>query len=105
MNTVTSFNLSVRQMTEMFQRPKCLSKKWPKCLSEKNRTIVLRNKQTTIGMTNICGSLSSYHIPQMALLHEAPDYIGAHWIKHAQNFYLLYSCLADYTCVIELPWL
>jgi len=37
MNTVTtSFNTTVRQMTEMSQRRKCLSKNWPKCLSEKN---------------------------------------------------------------------
>ena len=35
-NTVTvSFNTTVRQMTEIFQWPKCLSKKWSKCLSAK----------------------------------------------------------------------
>jgi len=32
---MASFNTIVRQMTEMFQWPKCLSKKLPKCLSEK----------------------------------------------------------------------
>jgi len=38
MNTVmASFNTTMRQMTEMFQWPKCLRKKWPKCLSEKKQ--------------------------------------------------------------------
>ena len=37
-NTVTvGFNTTVRQMTEMFQWQKCLSKKWPKCLNERKR--------------------------------------------------------------------
>jgi len=31
---MASFNTTVRQMTEMSQRPKCLNKKWPKRLSE-----------------------------------------------------------------------
>jgi len=36
MNTVTaSLNITVRQMTEMFQWPICLGKKWPKCLSKR----------------------------------------------------------------------
>jgi len=30
----TSCNTTVKQMTEMFQWPTCLSKKWPKCFSE-----------------------------------------------------------------------
>jgi len=34
---MASFNTTVRQMTEMFQLSKCLSKKWPKCLSEKKQ--------------------------------------------------------------------
>jgi len=38
MNTVmVSFNTTVRQMTEMFQWPKCLNKIRRKCLSENNR--------------------------------------------------------------------
>jgi len=32
---MASFNTTVRQMTEMFHRPKFFSKKWPKCLSIK----------------------------------------------------------------------
>jgi len=41
MSTATvSLNTTLRQTTEMFQRPKCLSKKWPKRLSEKNRSTV-----------------------------------------------------------------
>jgi len=36
MNTVTtSCNTTVRQTTEMSQRPKCFNKKWPKYLSKK----------------------------------------------------------------------
>jgi len=36
MNTaMASFNTTVRQMTEMFQWPKCRSKKMTKCISEK----------------------------------------------------------------------
>jgi len=31
-----SFNQTVRQMTEMFEWPNYLCKKWPECLSEKN---------------------------------------------------------------------
>jgi len=31
---MASFNTTVRQMTEMFQCPKCLSKKWPNYFSE-----------------------------------------------------------------------
>jgi len=34
---MVSFNTTVRQMTEMFQWPKCLSKKWPKCFSGKKQ--------------------------------------------------------------------
>jgi len=30
-----SFNTTVRQMTKIFQWPNFISKKWPKCLSEK----------------------------------------------------------------------
>ena len=38
MNTLTArFNTAVRQMTEMFQWPKFLSQKWPKCSSEKKQ--------------------------------------------------------------------
>jgi len=38
MNIVTaSFNVTVRQMTEISQWPKCLSKNLPKCLSEKTQ--------------------------------------------------------------------
>jgi len=33
-----SFDTNVRQMTEMFQRPKCLNKKWRKCFSEKKNS-------------------------------------------------------------------
>jgi len=33
-----SFNTTVRQMTEMFQWPKCLHKNLPKLYSEKNLT-------------------------------------------------------------------
>jgi len=32
---MADFNRTVRQMTEMFQGPKCLSYKWPKCFREK----------------------------------------------------------------------
>jgi len=32
---MASFNTTVRQMTEIFRWPKCLSRKWPKYLSEK----------------------------------------------------------------------
>ena len=38
-----SFITTVRQMTEMFQWPKCLSKKWPKCLRKKSRYVVAGN--------------------------------------------------------------
>jgi len=31
---MASFNTTLRQMIEMFQWPKCLSKKWPKCFNE-----------------------------------------------------------------------
>jgi len=31
---MASFNTTVRQMSGMFQWPKYLSKKWPKCFSE-----------------------------------------------------------------------
>jgi len=41
-NTVmVSFDTTVRQMTEMFQCPKCLSKKWPKCFSEKKQAYTM----------------------------------------------------------------
>jgi len=36
-NVAVSFTTNVRQMTEMFQWPFCLSKKWPKSFSE-NKT-------------------------------------------------------------------
>jgi len=42
MSTVTaSFNTSMRQMTEMSHWPNCLSKKWPKFLSNKRGTLRL----------------------------------------------------------------
>jgi len=34
---MASFDTTVRQMTEMFQWAKYLSKKWPKCLIEKKK--------------------------------------------------------------------
>jgi len=34
---MVSFNKSVSKMTEMFQWPKCFSKKWTKCFSEKKQ--------------------------------------------------------------------
>jgi len=39
---MAAFNTAVKQMTEMLQCPKCLSKKWPKCFSEKNSIWVPR---------------------------------------------------------------
>jgi len=40
MDTVTeSFNTTVRQMAEMSHWPKRISKKWPKCLSEKKQLV------------------------------------------------------------------
>jgi len=36
---MVTFNTTVRQMTEMFQWPKCLSKKWAKYFSGK-KTVV-----------------------------------------------------------------
>jgi len=37
MSTVTAcYNATVIQMTKMSQWPTCLSKKWPKCLIDKN---------------------------------------------------------------------
>jgi len=42
MNTATAnFNTAVRQMAEMFQWPKCLSKNGPKYLSEKKYSSVV----------------------------------------------------------------
>jgi len=42
MNTIiASFNTTVRQMTEMSQRPRCPSKKWPKCLSETKSSLTI----------------------------------------------------------------
>jgi len=32
---MASFITTVRQMNELFQWPKCLTKKWPKCFCEK----------------------------------------------------------------------
>jgi len=32
---MASFITAVRQMNELFQWPKCLTKKWPKCFCEK----------------------------------------------------------------------
>jgi len=37
---MADFNRTVRQMTEMFQGPKCLSYKWPKCFREKKKLLV-----------------------------------------------------------------
>jgi len=36
-----SFNTTVRQMTKMFQWPKCLSRKWSKCLSQRKARVEL----------------------------------------------------------------
>jgi len=36
---MASFDTTVRQMTEMFQWAKYLSKKWPKCLIERKKTV------------------------------------------------------------------
>jgi len=47
--------------------------------------MVLCNK-TTSAISSVCGSDSSSHIPQIVLLREAPDYTGAHGIKHMHNF-------------------
>jgi len=42
MNIVTaSFDTTVRQMTEISQWPKCLSKKWPKYLSQRKKQPIL----------------------------------------------------------------
>ena len=49
------------------------------------QTIVLRNKPTTIAMSSVCG-LTLAHTAD-PILRGAPDYIGAHRIKHAHNFY------------------
>jgi len=54
MNTVmVSFNTVVRQMTEMSEWRKCLSKIWPKCLSEKNRSITLYPVVQTAAYVNL----------------------------------------------------
>jgi len=64
MNTVTtSFNTTVRQMTEISQwplRPKCLSKKWPKCLREEKQIetelsqVVLQPKAIVMLVMQVC---------------------------------------------------
>jgi len=43
---------------------------------------MLRDKPSTKAM-------SSYHILQVILLHEAPDYIGAHRIKLSHFYFIL----------------
>jgi len=51
MNTVTaSFNTTVRQMTEKSQWPKCLGKKWQKCLSEKSSLWQMQRKRESCAM-------------------------------------------------------
>jgi len=47
MNTVTmSFTITVRQMTEVYQWPICLTKKWSKCLSSVSVTNLSQQKMT-----------------------------------------------------------
>jgi len=36
---MASFNTTARQMTEIFQWPKCLSTEWPKYFSEKKQPL------------------------------------------------------------------
>jgi len=48
---------------------------------------VLRNK-STIAMSSVLEELA-HTTDHTALLHEAPDYIGSHPIKHAHNFYFI----------------
>jgi len=52
-NTATaSVTATVRQMTEIFQWSKCLSKKWPKCLIAKNKQVgSFRINQSRISRT------------------------------------------------------
>jgi len=54
MTTVmASFTTTVRQMAEMSQWPKCLSKKWPKRLSEKKTAF---NQGTGTNEWSLCSS-------------------------------------------------
>jgi len=50
------------------------------------QTIVLRNKPTTIAMNSIRELQAHATDP---ILRGAPDYIGAHRIKHAHNLYFI----------------
>ena len=50
---------------------------------------MLRNKPATIAISSVYGSQCSKHIPQIVLLREAPDFIGARRFKHAHNFYFV----------------
>jgi len=45
---MVSFNRTMKQMIEMFQRPKCLCKKWPKCFRYKKQVWSL------ISILNLC---------------------------------------------------
>ena len=47
------------------------------------QTIVLRNKPTTIAMSNV-----REYLAQIVLCGSL-DYTAAHWIKHAHNFYFI----------------
>jgi len=53
------------------------------------QTIVLRNKPTTIAMSSVCGLTLAHTADPVTVLRGAPDYIGAHRIKHAHNFYFI----------------
>jgi len=57
---------------------------------------VSHNKPTTKATSSVCGSESSYHMPQIVIFHKPPDYIGAHRFKHALSFHFwqwLQNCL------------
>jgi len=50
------------------------------------QTIVSRNKPTTIAMSSMCVSQSSWHIPQIVWLCSLLTTFAAHRIKHVHNF-------------------
>jgi len=51
---MASFNTTVRQMTEMFQRPKCLSEKKPRCWDPYDFSEKIENKHLSVNFRANC---------------------------------------------------